>query len=85
MEDSQREAMYNGWANSKIWLDVLKEVDYEKTTVSVIFGEKEYKETVYKKDCFGNSNPYNIAFNRLLTKMKNIDKNIEMKYEWRLE
>lgn len=83
MDDSQREAMYNGWKNSKIFLKPKKDVDSEKAVVSVEFEGKTYTEEFYKKDCFGSSEPYNIAFNRLVYKMKDINPNIELEYQWK--
>ena len=81
MGDSQRSAMYEGWRRSKIFLPLIKEVDDEKATVSVVHEGNLYTETFYKKDCIGSSNPYNIAYNILLSKMQNINKNIEIPYD----
>lgn len=80
MEEEQREAMFNGWKNSKTWLNPKKETDSEKSTVSVDYDGQTYTETFYQKDCIGSATPYNIAFNRLLSKMQQINKNIEIPY-----
>lgn len=80
MEESQREAMYNGWKNSKTWLKVTKTVDDEKATCSCIYKNKYYKQEFYQKDCVGSTKPFSIAFDRLLCEMKKLDKNIELQY-----
>lgn len=81
MEDSQRDAMYQGWKRTKIFLQPTNQVDDEKATVSVVYEGCLYSETFYKKDCIGSSNPYNIAYNLLLSKMQSINKNIEIPYD----
>jgi hypothetical protein len=80
MDDSQREAMFDAWKRSTIELTSKKEIDENKATVSVEYEGVVYCETVHKNDCYGTSEPYNIAFNRLLSKMKTINKKIEIKY-----
>lgn len=81
MDDNQREAMYNGWKNSKTILEVITCVDPgEKATCSVTYKGKVYSETCYQENMIGSANPLNIAFNMLCSKMKNIDNSIELKY-----
>jgi hypothetical protein len=78
--DSRRETMFNAWKNSKINLTPSKEITPEKATVSVIYNGEVFTETFLKEDCFGSSNYYNIAFNRLLSRIKQINKDIEIDY-----
>lgn len=78
--DDQREVMFDAWKNSKINLTPVKEVTYDKAIVSVAFNDVVYTQTVLREDCFGSAEPYNIAFNRLLSKMKEINKDIEIAY-----
>lgn len=80
MEDSQREAMYNGWAKNKVFLKTEKRETSEWSMVECKYEGKSYWEVFYRKDCIGSADPYNIAFNRLLAKMKEINKNIELTY-----
>lgn len=79
MDESQRSANYNAWRNSKIWLEVTKDITQEKATVSVTYKGIEYKESFLKSDCYGSSKPYNIAFNMLLSRMREINKDIEFR------
>lgn len=78
--DEQREAMYNGWAGTKIFLEVKKEVDIEKSKATVIYENIEYSETFFEKDLIGSANAFNQAYNRLVYRMLEINKNIELKY-----
>jgi hypothetical protein len=78
--DSQREAMYNGWAKSKIFITPLKYQDADGVTVSVLHNGIKYSETCLQIDCFASADPYNIAWNRLQVKLHNVDKNIELNY-----
>jgi len=80
MEESQRESMYNGWAKDKIFLTVKKEVFEDKAICSVEFQKTIHSEEFLKSDCIGDAKPFNVAFSLLQTKMKSIDKNIELKY-----
>lgn len=80
MDESQREAMYNAWLGSRIKLVPEREVDDEKVTISVIYEGEKYSETFYRKDCYGTAEPHNIAYNRLVDKMRKINKRIEISY-----
>lgn len=80
MWDNQREAMFNGWKNSKLWIPYTVHRTPEKCTVVAFCNNQEYWETATQESMFGSSNTYNCAFDRLLRKLKEIDKNIEMEY-----
>lgn len=81
MEDSQRKAMYDAWLKTKIYLEPKVIKDENGISLSVIYENKEYTETFLYKDLYGSTNAYNLAFNRLLTNMKKINKNIELQYD----
>jgi hypothetical protein len=83
MEESQREAMYNAWNNSNINLIPTVEKNEDSVKVSVIFENETYTESFSKKDDIlnlGFDSYYNFTYNRLLSKMKSINKKIEIKY-----
>lgn len=75
-----RETFYNGWAKDKIFLDPIVTKREDSVTVEVIYNNKQYRYTAYNEDMFGNTNTYNYAFNRLLSYLKEDNKNIELKY-----
>jgi hypothetical protein len=82
MKEEQREAMFNAWKNSKINLIPQKEISKEEVTISVTYKGEVYTETFSKQDDLLNLGVdyYNMAFNRLLSRMKQINKDIEIEY-----
>lgn len=80
MEESQREAMYNGWKNDKIFLDVQKTVFDDNVLCSALFEDIIYEQRFYFSDIYGSADPFTIAFSRLQTKMKEINSSIELKF-----
>jgi len=81
MNESQRETMYNAWASSKIFLEVEKTPTFDSVIVSTKYNGQTYLEECFIKECYGSADPYNIAFNRLLRRLQEINKNIELRYE----
>jgi len=81
MDDSQRETMFNAWKNSKKWVDHVIEKTDEGVTVSATYEGKVYSETCNYKSLVGSADAYNVAFNMLLSTLRNVNKDIEMKYE----
>lgn len=75
-----RETLYNGWAKDKLFLEPTIISREDSCTVEVGYNAKKYRYTAYKEDMIGNTSMYNIAFNRVLSELKSINKSIELKY-----
>lgn len=80
-----RETLYNGWAKDKTFITPEVTRRKDNCTIEVTFQGRQYRYTAYQENMFGSANVYNIAFNHVLSELKAIDKNVELKYDSKYE